>query len=57
MTVEALERKIEQLEEDLQEEAQYHTTLERIVDRLADLGLIDNNPHSKMLYVEGKREL
>lgn len=55
--IEKLESDLYKLESDLYAAREEHKTLTRMVDRLAEIGLIDNNPHSKMLYVTGKREI
>lgn len=57
LDVTALEEKIENLEEECRELRQSEKVLERMVDRLAEIGLIESNPHTKMLYREGRREI
>ncbi len=47
----------EQLKEAEVERDTYLERLEHIVGRCADLGLIDNTPYCKGLYISGKREL
>ncbi len=48
---------LDELEEAQEECGKYLRTLERLIHRLAEIGLIENNPHTRMLYVEGDREL
>jgi hypothetical protein len=59
--MEFTESNFEQLQDDLQEEQencrQMRRTLEKAADRLAEIGLIDNFPHAKHLFVSGEREL
>lgn len=57
LDVTELEEKIENLEEECRELRQSEKVLEKIVDRLAEIGLIESNPHTKMLYREGRREI
>lgn len=61
MTKQDLEMRVDELKNDLKdaetERDAYEGRLVSIVDRVAEIGLIENNPHTKFLYVEGKREL
>lgn len=52
-TVDELER---QLEESQGECTRYRRVLERAVDRLAEIGLIDSSPYARRLFVSGERE-
>lgn len=57
LDVTELEEKIENLEEECRELRQSEKVLEKMIDRLAEIGLIESNPHTKMLYREGRREI
>jgi len=54
MSNDELER---QLEESQDEAYRYKKQLEKAVDKLADMGAIDNNPHTKYLFRTGQKEL
>lgn len=57
MTYKSTDELKRELEESQDECARYRRQLQRAVDRLAELGVIDNIPHTKYLIVSGRVEL
>lgn len=54
---EALEAEIDDLQDQVEELLHYREALIDMIDRLAMIGLIESDPHTKMLYREGKKAI
>lgn len=57
MTKDEMKDVMDELKEELEEAQQFEPRLAAAIDKLAALGVIDDTPYNKRLYVDGKKEL